>query len=191
MRLAATPACAAVDGFLRSRGDAPVARACVVDPSPVPPLARRCAFLERFLSATNNGSSARAEMRPIASMAHALDLGFLRSRGDAPCTSASGAFLNSVPPLARRCAAAHAFDPVVGSGSSARAEMRPCAPLSAVLGSWFLRSRGDAPHVASPTAGSSAVPPLARRCASWCARLRPRAAGSSARAEMRPARPLT
>ena len=52
----------------------------------------------------------------------------------------------------------------------------------------FLRSRGDAPVVQALVDGETVVPPLTRRCARSRASAPPRGRGSSAHAEMRPAR---
>ena len=186
MRPGGTRGAERAEWFLRSRGDAPTlveyCRATVV----VPPLARRCADSRDQWPWTRVGSSARAEMRPSEAGLQATDDGFLRSRGDAPHLSREVSRKVLVPPLARRCAFFRCRLLFAGVGSSARAEMRPCEMLPRGAGIWFLRSRGDAPHLDTSGSRNLLVPPLARRCAPRYRRMPMKVYGSSARAEMRP-----
>ena len=151
----------------------------------VPPLARRCALIEIARERAEQGSSARAEMRPRRRAVPKRKRGFLRSRGDAPQRSSETRRHRGVPPLARRCAARLRRPREREGGSSARAEMRPRVRCCTAPRGGFLRSRGDAPGFADSLRDAMWVPPLARRCAlqpqADCARC----LGSSARAEMR------
>src|SRR5262249_30591679 len=107
--------------FLRSRGDAPRPWFADVDFEQVPPLTRRCTPARRALRAAPLGSSAHAEMHPIAPRQLIDSERFLRSRGDAPEGAAGIIELVMVPPLTRdaplaasrlsrfsRCSSAHA-----------------------------------------------------------------------------------
>ncbi len=172
--------------FLRSRGDAPWCRCASPRGSWVPPLTRRCAASARRHCRVRAGSSAHAEMRPSRWAPSTTRGWFLRSRGDAPGGIFSGIDYNAVPPLTRRCALSLGAVSRGAVGSSAHAEMRPCAPFPVSLTSRFLRSRGDAPVLYPVAEVLAPVPPLTRRCAD------PRGVravvqpGSSAHAEMRP-----
>ena len=76
------------------------------------------------LKENREGSSARAEMRRDDARAHPRCWRFLRSRGDAPSRHTVRVSSETVPPLARRCAGLANDVRILGSGSSARAEMR-------------------------------------------------------------------
>ena len=171
--------------FLRSRGDAPDHHGPLRAAYRVPPLTRRCAVSDPPVDHVHVGSSAHAEMRPRVHHSPSGLMRFLRSRGDAHVVDAGTATADGVPPLTRRCARDDRAPRGRREGSSAHAEMRPSSRTGPAGSTWFLRSRGDAPHVFDRCLPNRVVPPLTRRCAADWPRGDTTRRGSSAHAEMR------
>ncbi len=174
--------------FLRPRGDAPTCSGMMLNGVRVPPPPRRCASRARSWARRSGGSSAPAEMRPLVGRSGRAHRRFLRPRGDAPPPCNSDRFAGSVPPPPRRCAASSGYGLAESSGSSAPAEMRPITASASYSQSRFLRPRGDAPGASTWLVIRTPVPPPPRRCALRFLKLSDFLKGSSAPAEMRPAR---
>ncbi len=172
--------------LLRPRGDAPCSCRRARRWSTAAPPARRCAVIVLAASASARGCSARAEMRRRPAGSAAPLRGLLRPRGDAPLTSLSIPRPPPAAPPARRCARGRPNDPLIETGCSARAEMRPKRRRISPSPSRLLRPRGDAPIAELAEEAAAEAAPPARRCAAACRRAAGRQDGCSARAEMRP-----
>ena len=134
------------------------------------------------------GSSARAEIDPTAWRGRPTTTGLLRASGDRPAVVESVPVRNAAPPRERRSTRGRRERVQRRAGSSARAEIDPEASRSRRGPVGLLRASGDRPSrnlglIAPPTA-----PPRERRSTLGVLHQHQRAAGSSARAEIDPAR---
>ncbi len=173
-------------GFLRPRGDAPVAAAEWVRATRVPPPTRRCTGAASSRRRSAWGSSAHAEMHPSRKGSLDGSQRFLRPRGDAPMPGTTKIDACGVPPPTRRCTRARRLDALRSAGSSAHAEMHRARARDATRGSGFLRPRGDAPLVTTRRRRARSVPPPTRRCTRAEQDACSVSQGSSAHAEMHP-----
>jgi len=88
--------------FLRPRGDRPREWLPVLEPGEVPPPTRRSTRTTHSPVQRRSGSSAHAEIDPIASPVACLPAWFLRPRGDRPLASRIVSITSMVPPPTRR-----------------------------------------------------------------------------------------
>ncbi len=175
-------------GFLRPRGDAPRTLFAMLMEQPVPPPTRRCTLRAWRPAARGCGSSAHAEMHPRRHADRVRLARFLRPRGDAPYIADLLSPVVSVPPPTRRCTQCGVDGTRTRAGSSAHAEMHPRPGRMRAATPRFLRPRGDAPSWPLSGVHVCGVPPPTRRCTVRVRRERRRRTGSSAHAEMHPAR---
>ncbi len=115
-------------GFLRPRGDAPLALQEMRSARPVPPPTRRCTPNHGLVLRHEHGSSAHAEMHPRRRRGARPHRGFLRPRGDAPLNHSGPTAVGTVPPPTRRCTSTVGACRRSSRGSSAHAEMHPSLP---------------------------------------------------------------
>jgi len=135
-----------------------------------------------------DGSSARAEIDPRSSARRPQTGRLLRPRGDRPQTSNPDRLHVLAPPPARRSTLQNELQMKFGEGSSARAEIDPCAPWRQDVSERLLRPRGDRPYARRCLLRGRLAPPPARRSTLFFHRRDTLVAGSSARAEIDPYR---
>src|SRR5690606_37959438 len=126
----------------RTRGDAPEVGSRASGTRAFPPHARGCTRDEAYWYQRNRVSPARAEMHPIPAASVTSDLGFPRTRGDAPAVVRRSSGSDTFPPHARGCTPRHLRGSVSPRVSPARAGMHRDIPWYCLGVHGFPRTRG-------------------------------------------------
>ncbi len=151
-----------------------------------PPPARRSTLSHTRPRQVHSGSSARAEIDPSTCLITTLLSRLLRPRGDRPQKMPVAGHVAGAPPPARRSTPIQYPFHVLGTGSSARAEIDPCGSTVPPFQFRLLRPRGDRPAALSSRNVLREAPPPARRSTPDQACPEGLWRGSSARAEIDP-----
>ena len=153
-----------IEGFPRTRGDAPVTILCGHRTKPLPPHTRGCTPHGRRERHEGRASPAHAGMHPIHYGDHIAEKGFPRTRGDAPHSLRRPHRRKRLPPHTRGCTGLPRNESYAARASPAHAGMHPLIAEQLSLKTSFPRTRGDAPSDGGDRCHRRPLPPHTRGC---------------------------